>query len=104
MKFKFFTEHMYKVLGRLYDMANEAIKNGCLAEAHFCFQVFLMIDIPEEVLYDHKANCQGGLVWMYHQTKALILSALEYLKAATPEQIEEIQKSQAEWTQWKYYK
>lgn len=104
MKYKFFTEHMHKLLGCIYDMACEAIKNGDKQEAQFCRQVIDLIEIPEQVAKDHKANAQGGVRALLCNTFARAELTQQWLDHASDEEIEKIQKSQAELTQWKYYK
>lgn len=103
MKYNFFTKHMHKLLGCIYDMACEAIKNGDKQEAQFCRQVMDLIEIPEEVAKDHKQNTQGGVMALITNTYGRVEITCDWLGQASDEEIAQIQKSQAEFTQWKYY-
>ena len=98
------TNHMHKLLGCIYDMACEAIKNGSKAEAKTCRELFKPLDLPVEVLKSYEANLQGGVVSLFIQTKARVEQTCQWLDQASDEEIAKIQKSQAEFTQWKYYK
>ena len=80
-----------------------AIKNGDKQEALFCREVIDLIEIPEEVAKDHKQNTQGGVMALITNTYGRVEITCDWLGQASDEEIAQIQKSQAEFTQWKYY-